>query len=76
MDVRIGVIQNPKELVIEMADGVDRDKVKADVDAAVAAKAMLWLTDRNGREVAVPTERLAYVELGSPDDVKKVGFGA
>ena len=28
---------------------------------------ILWLTDSKGREVAVPSGKIAYVELGSPD---------
>ena len=32
MDVRIGIIQTPKELEVELADDADRDKVVADIE--------------------------------------------
>ena len=28
---------------------------------------VFWLTDRKGRQVGVPTEKIAYVEIGTPD---------
>ena len=45
------------------------------VDAAIAAGSTLWLTDRKGRQVGVPSAKLAYVEIGSPDDGRRIGFG-
>lgn len=77
MDVRIGVQHTPKEIEIELAAGADRDEVRARIDAALAeATGVLWLTDRNGRDVAVPSARIAYVELGTPDSERRIGFGA
>lgn len=76
MDVRIGVIQNPKEIEIELGDDTDRDQLQRDVDDALAAdNKVLWITDRRGRRVGVPTARLAYIEIGG-DEGRKVGFGA
>ncbi|HEX7094369.1 MAG TPA: DUF3107 domain-containing protein [Acidimicrobiales bacterium] len=75
MDVRIGVTYSPKELVVEMADNADRGEIKALVDKALADDdGVLWLTDRRGREVAVPTSKIAYVEIGAPG-AKTIGFG-
>ena len=37
---------------------------------------MLWLTDRKGRQVGVPVDKIAYVEIGSADDGRRIGFGA
>jgi hypothetical protein len=37
---------------------------------------VLWLTDRKGRRVGVPAAKLAYVEIGSPNEERRVGFGA
>jgi hypothetical protein len=36
---------------------------------------VLWLTDTKGRRVGVPTDKLAYVELGEDNAAKRVGFG-
>jgi hypothetical protein len=37
---------------------------------------VLWLTDRKGRKVGVPSSRIAYVEFGVPASERRVGFGA
>ena len=76
MDVRIGVTYSPKELELELDEKADPDKVKAEIDAALEGSGALWLTDRRGRQVAVPVDKVAYVEIGSPDDAHRIGFGA
>ena len=77
MDVRIGVLHTPKELDIELADDADRDQLVKDIETAMADdKAVLWITDRRGRSVGVPASKVAYVEVGSGTDDRRVGFGA
>ena len=77
MDIRIGVIQTPKEISLELPADVDRGELKSRIDAALAGTdQVLWVTDRLGREVGVSAERIAYVELGGPDAERRVGFGA
>ena len=76
MDVRIGVTYSPKELDIELADDVDRDKLKGDIEAALSDdEKVLWLTDRRGRQVGVPSNKIAYIEIGTPED-RRIGFGS
>ena len=75
MDVRIGVTQAPRELNVEVDDG-ERDDVKARVDAALSgASDVLWITDKRGRDVGVPAAKIAYVEVGSADGDRRIGFG-
>lgn len=76
MDVRIGITQSPKELEIHLADDADPAAVRADVDAALSSGGTLWLTDRRGRQIGVAVEKLAYVEIGSSEDDRRIGFGA
>ncbi len=77
MDVRIGIIQSPKELDVELTEGADRDEVLKDVERALSdPEGVLWLTDKRGRRVAVPSGRIAYVEVGAASDDRRVGFGA
>jgi hypothetical protein len=77
MDVRIGVTYSPKEILVELADDVDRAEVKAQIDKALSdGDSVLWLTDRRGRDVAVPVSKLAYVELGASGGPKHIGFGS
>ena len=76
MDVRIGIVQSVKELNVELPDDADRDKVLADIEASLAKEgAILWLTDRKGRQVGVPAGKIAYVEVDAPATDRRVGFG-
>jgi hypothetical protein len=76
VDVRIGVTYSPKELDLELPDDVDPAKVKKDVEGALGGSGVLWLTDRRGRQVGVPAEKIAYVEIGTPDGDRRIGFGS
>ena len=77
MDVRIGIIQSPRELDIELAESVDRDQVLASIEEALSSSdGVLWLTDKRGRRVGVPSAKVAFVEVGATADDRRVGFGA
>ena len=77
MDVRIGVTYTPKEIEVELGDDADRDQLRKDIEGALAnGEGVLWLTDKRGRTVAVPTAKVAYVEIGSPSDERRVGFSS
>ena len=76
VDVRIGVTQAPRELTIELAEDIDREALKTKVEAALTGAAeVLWLTDRRNREIGVCSAKIAYVEIGTPDGERKIGFG-
>ncbi|MBS1847991.1 MAG: DUF3107 domain-containing protein [Actinobacteria bacterium] len=77
MDVRLGVTYTSKELVVDVGDDMDSAGLRKAVESAMAEPGgMFWLTDRRGRQVGVPVERLSYVEIGSPDTGPRVGFGS
>ncbi|MER6060459.1 MULTISPECIES: DUF3107 domain-containing protein [unclassified Streptomyces] len=74
MEVKIGVQYAPREIVLESGQSVE--EVERLVSEALSGKTqLLTLQDEKGRKVLVPTDRLAYVEIGEPT-VRKVGFGA
>lgn len=73
MEVKIGVQNSGRELVVESAQTAD--EVMALVDEAVSSGGTLSLSDDKGRRVVVPVAALAYIEIGEPS-VRKVGFGA
>ena len=75
VDVRIGVKNSPKELEVLLADDTDSDDVREHVDAAFTAGGTLWLTDRRGRQYGVPVDKVAYIEIGSPEGARRIGFG-
>ena len=76
VDVRIGVTYSPKELDIELADDADPAAVKATIEAALGGSGVVWVTDRRGRQVGVPADKVAYVEIGTPDSDRRIGFGS
>lgn len=75
MDVRIGVTYSPREIDLQLADDVDRVALRKQVDDVLADDALvLWLTDRKGNEIGVPSAKVAYIEIGSADDGPSFGF--
>ena len=75
MDVRIGVTYSPKEIVVEFGDDSNRADVKSAAEAALAGEqTVLWLTDKRGREVGVPADKVAYIEIGGEAE-SRIGFG-
>jgi hypothetical protein len=75
MDIRIGIVQSMKELEVELPEDANREKVMKQVESALGGESVLWLTDRKGRRVGVPSARIAYVEFGTPASERVVGFG-
>ncbi|KIF03492.1 ATP-binding protein [Streptomyces sp. RSD-27] len=74
MEVKIGVQHAPREIVLE--SGLSAEELESIVaDALTGTAPLLSLTDTKGRKVLVPSDRLAYVDLGEPSQ-RKVGFGA
>lgn len=62
MEVKIGIQQAARELVVDTDDSADTvGKVVAE---AVATGGVVTLTDTKGRTVIVPAAKLAYVEIG------------
>ncbi|CAB4674851.1 unannotated protein [freshwater metagenome] len=73
MEVKIGVSQTNREILLESSQtGAEIEKIVA---AALKDGGTLKLADDKGRIVMVPIEKLAYVELGIPNE-RKVGFAA
>ena len=76
MDVRIGITHSMRELEVDLGDEVVRETLKADIAAAMANDdGILWLTDKKGRDVAVAASKIAYVELGTAEGERRIGFG-
>jgi hypothetical protein len=71
VEVKIGVQNATRELVLDSAES--SDAVEKAVAEALSEGKILTLADSKGRRVLVPTEKLAYVEIGSPS-AGQVGF--
>lgn len=75
MDVRIGITQTAKEIDLELDPALRREDVFAEIEKALAdSTSVLWLTDKRGRRVGVPSAKVAYIEIGADED-RRVGFG-
>ena len=58
------------------SETTDPAVLRTEIDRALGTEgAVLWLTDRKGRQVAVPVAKIAYVEIGASDAEKRIGFG-
>ncbi len=77
VDVRIGITQSTKELDVELDPATSRESLLEEINRVLATPdGVLWLTDKRGRRVAVPSARVAYVEVGADAQDRRVGFGA
>ena len=77
MDIRIGITQALREIALEVEDDAKaREALKSSVDAALKGETeTLWITDKKGRDIAIPSAKIAYVEIGSSDPDRRIGFG-
>jgi hypothetical protein len=74
VEVKIGVLHTPREIVLESSQS--QDEVEQAVSAALkSVDGQLVLTDDKGRRVIVPANLIAYVEIAQAD-VRRVGFVA
>ena len=77
MDVRIGVTNTMREIDLDVDDSIERDQLKDHIEKALSTEdGVLWIADKKGREVAIPSAKVAYVEIGSPADGRTIGFTA
>ncbi|HET9827677.1 MAG TPA: DUF3107 domain-containing protein [Nocardioidaceae bacterium] len=72
MEVKIGVQNASRELVLESSESAD-DVAKAVSEALAGSDGILTLADTKGRRVLVPVDKLAYVEIGTTSS-GTVGF--
>ncbi|AZZ52466.1 MULTISPECIES: DUF3107 domain-containing protein [Rathayibacter] len=74
MEIRIGIVNTPRELNFESSLSVA--EVEKTVTTALEAGAkVLRLRDEKGKIYIVPTETIAFVEVGS-EESRRVGFVA
>jgi hypothetical protein len=74
MEVKIGVIYSAKELSVEL-DGKADEVVATMEDALKGGAPVIWLTDKKGRRVGIPTDKVAYIEVAEEDAAHRIGFG-
>ena len=62
MEVKIGVEHAPRELVVET--NASPEDIEAQLAEAVSSSTLFVFTDSRGRRIAVPGDKVAYVEIG------------
>jgi ArsR family metal-binding transcriptional regulator len=73
MEVRIGVQNSAREVVIEAVESIE--SIQQKIDDALNSGKVLSLSDEKGRTVVVPAATIAYVDIAA-SEARKVGFGA
>ncbi|MGP5217889.1 DUF3107 domain-containing protein [Arthrobacter rhombi] len=73
MDVRIGIQNVAREVVIESAETAEQ--VSQTVRDALSGSTVLVLSDSKGRQIIVPAGVIGYVEVGA-EEQRRVGFAA
>jgi hypothetical protein len=72
VEVKIGVADSPRELVVSSA--LTPDEIEKVIAKALENdKGLLTLVDEKGRRVVIPVARVAYVDI-APADTRRVGF--
>jgi hypothetical protein len=72
VDIRIGIIDNPRELTIQSAQTLGEIE-QAITDALATENGTLRLEDEKGHVFVVASRNLAFVEIGQ-EKSRKVGF--
>jgi hypothetical protein len=73
VEIKIGVVDSPRELTVVSRQSPDEVESLV-ADAMNNTETVLALTDEKGRRLLVPSQRLAYVEIGV-SETPRVGFG-
>lgn len=73
MEVKIGIVHTAREIVFDSPQSAE--EVTAAVTQSLKDTSVLSLEDDRGRQVLIPAERIAYVELGVPA-TRRVGFAS
>lgn len=73
IEIRIGVQDSPKEISLELEE-TSEDLVKR-INAALASdESLIWVTDRRGKQVGIPANKVTYVEIDPEIPSRSVGF--
>ena len=74
MDIRIGIINSPRELSFESDQPAS--EIEKSVSTALESDAkLIRLVDDKGRVFLVPVDTFAYIEVGS-ETSRRIGFVA
>ncbi len=78
MEVIFGVQATDRPLRVDLEEK-DVEALRKQIEGIFADGAsgqILWITDKSGRTLGIPIDKLAYVELGADKAARSVGFAA
>jgi Protein of unknown function (DUF3107) len=73
VEVKIGIQSAPRELVLDTNETIEQ--IEQALRTALADGGVFVLNDDKGGKILVPTDKLAYLELGG-NETRRVGFGS
>ncbi|SDB85963.1 Protein of unknown function [Raineyella antarctica] len=73
MEIKIGVKNLPREVVVELDQ--TSEQVTDTFRTALADGTVLTFTDTHGRQYIFPADGVAYIEIGQ-QNARPVGFGS
>lgn len=77
MELRIGIAQTAREIVIELPKALSVKDVKKLIESGLKDDSGLFeLVDTKGRSTLVNANRVTYIQLGGVDDSSQIGFGS
>jgi hypothetical protein len=77
MEVVFGVQGTDRGLRVELDEKeVEALRKQLEQMFTEGAGQILWITDKNGRVLGIPVNKLGYVELGADKADRRVGFAA
>lgn len=77
MEIKVGIQHVNREVVLEVTQSAAEieEAVATAFEASDPKQAVLTLTDERGRKVLVPSDKIAYIDIGE-ENGRRVGFGA
>ena len=72
MDIKVGIQHINREVVVDSSETAKN--IEKAFTAALADGTILRLTDAHGRQVLIPADKIAYIDLGE-ENARRVGFG-
>jgi hypothetical protein len=77
MEVVFGVQARDGAIRVQMSEEEVADlKKRLDETFKHDSAEIFWLTDKDGREIGIPTDKIAYVEFGAEKSSRQVGFSS
>lgn len=77
MEVVFGVQARDGAIRVQMSEEeVAELKKRLEATFQDDASQIFWVTDKDGREIGIPTDKIAYVEFGADKASRQVGFSS